>query len=135
MRKHAASNIDGWLLGGQVKTILVSHLQRSDRFEAMDRENLSETAQEAAFNAQPGHVTGARYVVTRDVTGFGRKVVGERQVRSSGEPVRRRSLIAPVPIAPSQSKTICSAFPSTVERFSSVQLLHLQRVPWKQEIY
>ena len=35
-------------LGGQAKTILVSHLQRSGRFQVMDRDNLSEIAQEAA---------------------------------------------------------------------------------------
>jgi curli biogenesis system outer membrane secretion channel CsgG len=67
-------------LGGQAKTILVSHLQRSGRFAVMDRENLTEAAQEAAFGAQIRKIQGARYVVTGDVTAFGRKVTGDRQL-------------------------------------------------------
>ncbi len=67
-------------LGGQAKTILVSHLQRSGRFQVMDRENLSEIAQEAAFNKKASQIKGARYVVTGDVTAFGRKVTGDQQL-------------------------------------------------------
>ena len=39
----------------------------------MDRQNLSEIAQEAAFNKQANKIKGARYVVTGDVTAFGRR--------------------------------------------------------------
>ncbi|MFY1840863.1 CsgG/HfaB family protein [Achromobacter xylosoxidans] len=67
-------------LGGQARTILTSHLQRSGRFVVMDRENLGEIAQEAAFRAKASQVRGARYVVTGDVTAFGRKVTGDRQL-------------------------------------------------------
>lgn len=67
-------------LGGQAKTILVSHLQRTGRFSVMDRENLSEIAQEAAFNKKANQIKGARYVVTGDVTAFGRKVTGDQQL-------------------------------------------------------
>lgn len=67
-------------LGGQAKTILVSHLQRSGRFQVMDRDNLSEIAQEAAFNKKASQSKGARYVVTGDVTAFGRKVTGDHQL-------------------------------------------------------
>jgi len=67
-------------LGGQAKTILVSHLQRTGRFQVMDRENLSEIAQEAGFNKQAAQIKGARYVVTGDVTAFGRKVTGDHQL-------------------------------------------------------
>jgi curli biogenesis system outer membrane secretion channel CsgG len=67
-------------LGGQAKTILVSHLQRSGRFLVMDRENLTETAQEAAFSSKARQIKGARYVVTGDVTAFGRKVTGDQQL-------------------------------------------------------
>lgn len=67
-------------LGGQAKTILVSHLQRTGRFSVMDRTNLSELAQEAAFNQQASQIQGARYVITGDVTAFGRKVTGDRQL-------------------------------------------------------
>lgn len=67
-------------LGGQARTILTSHLQRSGRFVVMDRENLGEIAQEAAFRAKAAQVRGARYVVTGDVTAFGRRVTGDRQL-------------------------------------------------------
>lgn len=67
-------------LGGQAKTILVSHLQRSGRFQVMDRDNLSEIAQEAALNKKAAQIKGARYVVTGDVTAFGRKVTGDQQL-------------------------------------------------------
>ena len=67
-------------LGGQAKTILTSHLQRTGRFQVMDRQNLSEIAQEAAFNKQANKIKGARYVVTGDVTAFGRKVTGDQQL-------------------------------------------------------
>jgi curli biogenesis system outer membrane secretion channel CsgG len=67
-------------LGGQAKTILVSHLQRTGRFQVMDRENLTEIAQEAGFNKKATNIKGARYVITGDVTAFGRKVTGDRQL-------------------------------------------------------
>lgn len=66
-------------LGGQAKTILISHLQQTGRFQVMDRENLRELAQEAGFNKTANQVKGARYVVTGDVTAFGRKVTGDQQ--------------------------------------------------------
>ncbi|RBL85900.1 hypothetical protein DDE05_13930 [Streptomyces cavourensis] len=67
-------------LGGQAKTVLVSHLQRTGRFQVMDRDNLSEIAQEASFNKQANRIKGARYVITGDVTAFGRKVTGDQQL-------------------------------------------------------
>ncbi|MFC4297631.1 CsgG/HfaB family protein [Castellaniella hirudinis] len=67
-------------LGGQAKTILVSHLQRTGRFQVMDRENLSEISQEAQFSKKALAIKGARYVVTGDVTAFGRKVTGDKQL-------------------------------------------------------
>lgn len=67
-------------LGGQAKTILMSQLQRTGRFTVMDRENLSEIAQEAAFNQKANQIKGARYVVTGDVTAFGRRVTGDHQL-------------------------------------------------------
>lgn len=67
-------------LGGQAKTILITHLQQSGRFNVLDRENMSETRQEAGFNRQEQTIKGAAYVVTGDVSEFGRKVVGDRQL-------------------------------------------------------
>ncbi|AOK28384.1 curli production assembly protein CsgG [Burkholderia singularis] len=67
-------------LGGQAKTILVTKLQQSRRFNVLDRENLDEIKQEAAFLKQRQNVKGAHYVVTGDVTEFGRKEVGDQQL-------------------------------------------------------
>jgi curli biogenesis system outer membrane secretion channel CsgG len=67
-------------LGSQAKTILIGHLQQTGRFRVMDRENLSEIAQESQFNKKTARITGARYVVTGDVTAFGRKVTGDHQL-------------------------------------------------------
>lgn len=67
-------------LGGQAKTILVTHLQQSGRFRVMDRDNMAETQQEAAIKKQAQALKGADYVVTGDVTEFGRKAVGDKQL-------------------------------------------------------
>lgn len=67
-------------LGGQAKTILITHLQQSNRFSVMDRDNMGELAQEAKLNKQTQALKGANYVVTGDVTEFGRKETGDRQL-------------------------------------------------------
>lgn len=67
-------------LGGQAKTILVTRLQQSRRFNVLDRENLDEIKQEAGFMKKAQAVKGANYVVTGDVTEFGRKDVGDQQL-------------------------------------------------------
>lgn len=67
-------------LGGQAKTTLISHLQHSQRFNVLERENLSETKQEAQFKAQSQAIRGADFVVTGDISEFGRKEVGDRQL-------------------------------------------------------
>src|SRR2546429_1785893 len=67
-------------LGSQAKTTLISHLQQSQRFNVLDRENLAETKQEAQFKSQSQSIRGADFVVTRDISEFGRKDVGDRQL-------------------------------------------------------
>jgi curli biogenesis system outer membrane secretion channel CsgG len=67
-------------LGSQAKTILVAHLQQSNRFSVLDRQNLSETKQEAEIARKQQALKGARYVITGDVTEFGRKEVGDHQL-------------------------------------------------------
>lgn len=67
-------------LGGQAKTILITHLQQSNRFSVLDRDNLAEIAQETAFSKTTQSIKGAHYVVTGDVTEFGRKEVGDHQL-------------------------------------------------------
>jgi curli biogenesis system outer membrane secretion channel CsgG len=67
-------------LGGQAKTILITHLQQSNRFNVLDRDNMSEIKQEASIKGQAQRLQGADYVVTGDVTEFGRKEVGDQQL-------------------------------------------------------
>lgn len=67
-------------LGSQAKTILTTHLQQTNRFNVLDRANLTETSQEASFNKKAQSIKGANYVVTGDVTEFGRKEVGDHQL-------------------------------------------------------
>lgn len=67
-------------LGGQATTILITSLQQSRRFSVLDRGNLKEIKQEAAFMNKAQALRGANFVVTGDVTEFGRKEVGDRQL-------------------------------------------------------
>jgi curli biogenesis system outer membrane secretion channel CsgG len=67
-------------LGNQAKTILTSHLQQSSRFVVLDRENMSATRQEAQIANAKQDLKGADFVITGDVTEFGRKEVGDRQL-------------------------------------------------------
>ncbi|SFG37382.1 Curli biogenesis system outer membrane secretion channel CsgG [Duganella sp. CF458] len=67
-------------LGSQAKTILISHLQQTNRFNVLDRDNMQELQQEAAFKKQGQNIKGADFVVTGDVTEFGRKEVGDHQL-------------------------------------------------------
>jgi curli biogenesis system outer membrane secretion channel CsgG len=72
-----SSDIDR--LGNQSKTILKAHLQQTNRFKVVDRENLDSMKQEAELRGIKQDIKGARYTVTGDVTEFGRKVTGDRQ--------------------------------------------------------
>ncbi|WP_321888704.1 CsgG/HfaB family protein [Paraburkholderia bannensis] len=67
-------------LGGQAKTILITSLQQSGRFNVLDRDNLDEIRQEAGFTKKTQAIKGANYVITGDVTEFGRKEVGDHQL-------------------------------------------------------
>jgi curli biogenesis system outer membrane secretion channel CsgG len=67
-------------LGSQAKTTLVAHLQQSQRFNVLDRENLAETRQEAQLQGVTQALKGASYVVAGDISEFGRKEVGDQQL-------------------------------------------------------
>lgn len=67
-------------LGGQAKTILITHLQQTNRFNVLDRDNMKEISQEAKIGSKTQKLKGADYVVTGDVTEFGRKEVGDHQL-------------------------------------------------------
>lgn len=67
-------------LGGQSKTILISHLQQTNRFSVLDRDNLDETKHEAQLKAAAQAIKGADFLVTGAVSEFGRKEVGDKQL-------------------------------------------------------
>ena len=67
-------------LGGQAQTILISHLQQSNRFSVMDRDNMKESEFESSLTGKKQNLKGADYLITGDVTEFGRKETGDRQL-------------------------------------------------------
>lgn len=67
-------------LGNQAKTTLMSHLQQTNRFSVLDRDNMALLTEEADRTGQQQNISGARYVITGDVTEFGRKAIGDKQL-------------------------------------------------------
>ncbi len=67
-------------LGSQAKTTLISHLQQSQRFAVLDRDNMAESGQEAKLQGIAQTLRGAAFVVTGDISEFGRKEVGDQQL-------------------------------------------------------
>lgn len=67
-------------LGNQSKTILIAHLNQSNRFGVLDRENMAEASQEAKIKNATQQLKGADFLITGDVSEFGRKEVGDRQL-------------------------------------------------------
>ncbi|RZF52137.1 hypothetical protein EXE30_09775 [Acinetobacter halotolerans] len=78
MRGIFSDNVDR--LGGQAKTILETHLQQTGYFSVLNRDNLSELKQEVGYSNTTQAIKGARYVLTGDVSEFGRKEVGDQQL-------------------------------------------------------
>lgn len=67
-------------LGSQSKTILKTHLQQTNRFDVVDRDNLAQIAEEARISGTEQALEGAQVAVGGDVTEFGRKTTGDRQL-------------------------------------------------------
>jgi curli biogenesis system outer membrane secretion channel CsgG len=67
-------------LGSQAKTTLMSHLQQTNRFSVLDRDNMEMLASEAKLTGTTQTLSGAKYIVTGDVTEFGRKNIGDKQL-------------------------------------------------------
>jgi curli biogenesis system outer membrane secretion channel CsgG len=67
-------------LGNQAKTTLMGHMQQTNRFTVLDRDNMQMLADEAALSGAQQSLVGAKYVVTGDVTEFGRKNIGDKQL-------------------------------------------------------
>lgn len=66
-------------LGSQAKSALISHLQQSQRFTVLERDNMAESSQEAKLQGAAQAIRGASFVVTGDISEFGRKEVGDVQ--------------------------------------------------------
>jgi curli biogenesis system outer membrane secretion channel CsgG len=67
-------------LGSQAKTILLSHLQQSNYFNVMDRDNMNEAKFETNLGGKTQNLKSASYLITGDVTEFGRKETGDQQL-------------------------------------------------------
>ncbi len=67
-------------LGSQAKTALMSHLQQTNRFTVLDRDNMQMLENESKLTGENQTLLGAKYVITGDVTEFGRKNVGDKQL-------------------------------------------------------
>ena len=63
-------------IGNQARTILKTHLTESGRFDLLDRENMTELAQEAELAGTELDLAAAQVVLTGQVTEFGRKTSG-----------------------------------------------------------
>ena len=55
-------------------------MQQANRFKVVDRDNMGEISQEAKFKGKTQKISGADFVITGDVTEFGRKEVGDQQL-------------------------------------------------------
>jgi len=71
-------------LGGQGKSILITHLQQTGRFIVVDRDNMEEIAREASIRGTPQKLKGADFAITGDVAEFGRKETGDVQLFGIG---------------------------------------------------
>ena len=67
-------------IGSQARTILLSHLQQTHHFNVMDRDNMSEAKFEADLGGKSRSVKSAAFLITGDVTEFGRKETGDQQL-------------------------------------------------------
>lgn len=67
-------------LGTQAKTILKTHLSQANRFTVADRDNMDQISREAALSGTAQNVTGAQYVLSGEVTEFGRRTTGDREL-------------------------------------------------------
>ena len=66
-------------LGSQAKTILKTHLNQTNRFDVVDRDNLAQIVEEAKLSGAAQSLEGAQIAVGGDVTEFGRKTTGDQQ--------------------------------------------------------
>lgn len=67
-------------LGNQAQTLLIADLTQSGCFIMLERSNMSAIAQESKISGKAQNLKGAQYVITGDITEFGRKTTGDQQL-------------------------------------------------------
>ena len=67
-------------LGNQAQTLLIADLTQSGCFVMLERSNMSAIAQESKISGAKQQLKGAKYVITGDITEFGRKTTGDMQL-------------------------------------------------------
>jgi len=67
-------------LGSQAKAILIAHLSQTSYFTILDRDNMEAARREAEILGEAQDMMGAYYLVTGDVSEFGRKEVTDYQL-------------------------------------------------------
>jgi len=67
-------------LGGQAKTLLMSHLQQTNRFDIVDRDATETLSQEASLGNIQQSIQGASVAVVGSVSEFGRRNTGDKQL-------------------------------------------------------
>lgn len=67
-------------LGSQARTILKTHLAQTNRFSVLERSNDQAIARENKLAGQAAGTEGAALIITGDVTEFGRKATGDKQL-------------------------------------------------------
>lgn len=67
-------------LGSQARTILKTHLSQTNRFQLADRDNMNEISRESQMSGDQQALVGARFIVTGEVTEFGRKETGDKEL-------------------------------------------------------
>ena len=63
-------------MGSQAKTILITHLSQTNRFTVLDRDNMEDARREAEIRNESQDLQGASYIITADVSEFGRRETG-----------------------------------------------------------
>ena len=67
-------------LGNQAKTVLKTHLQQTNRFDLMDRDNLETLKNEVGYSNIKQKIESAQYAIVGNVTEFGRRETGDKQL-------------------------------------------------------
>ncbi|MFT7559015.1 MAG: curli biogenesis system outer membrane secretion channel CsgG [Flavobacteriales bacterium] len=68
------------LLGNQAKNVLKTHLQQTNRFYLLDRDNLQTLSSESEYSGEAQNIEGAKYAIVGGITEFGRRNTSDHQL-------------------------------------------------------